>query len=71
MKAIKEFLTLTSQNTESFALEEALEFNQQKNKSINDFVIVRALGHGAFGRVMLAQDRADCTLEVTQRSFTP
>jgi len=62
---------LTSQNTESFNIEEVRELReQQKNKSINDFVIVRALGRGAFGRVMLARDKTDGTHFLIQTSST-
>lgn len=60
---IKEFLTLTSQNTESFydadhlhAKDIAVE-NENQPKSIGDFTVVRGLGKGAFGQVFLVKDK--------------
>ena len=61
---IKEFLTLTSQNTESFFDVDNSNSNLHKNdaplqqKCISDFSIVRGLGKGAFGQVYMVRDKS-------------
>lgn len=60
---IKEFLTLTSQNTESFFdvsysnIKETAQDQKSLQKSIQDFEVVRGLGKGAFGQVFLVKDK--------------
>lgn len=61
---IKEFLTLTSQNTESFFDADHSNSHPHKNdvpsqqKCISDFAIVRGLGKGAFGQVYMVRDKS-------------
>lgn len=61
---IKEFLTLTSQNAESFydiSQPQGRDNNPDlgsKSKSISDFTVVRGLGKGAFGQVFLVKDKS-------------
>jgi hypothetical protein len=63
---IKEFLTLSAQNTVSFyhrAQSKSLEPSsrmtdkpQRAVKAITDFKVVRGLGKGAFGQVFMVKD---------------
>lgn len=63
---IKEFLTLSAQNTVSFyhraqskSLEPSskmTEKQQRQVKAITDFKVVRGLGKGAFGQVFMVKD---------------
>jgi|LakMenEpi03Aug12_release.lakeMendotaPanAssembly.Ray.scaffolds.fasta_scaffold526696_1 hypothetical protein len=63
---IKEFLTLSAQNTVSFyhraqskSLEPSskmAEKQQRAVKAITDFKVVRGLGKGAFGQVFMVKD---------------
>jgi hypothetical protein len=63
---IKEFLTLSAQNTISFynransrAVEPSprpIEKPQRPAKAITDFKVVRGLGKGAFGQVFMVKD---------------
>ena len=61
---IKEFLTLTSQNTESFFDADHSNAHLHKtdtltqSKYITDFAIVRGLGKGAFGQVYMVRDKS-------------
>lgn len=61
---IKEFLTLTSQNTLSFFdisqsnLKECSQEQSSNQKSIQDFEVVRGLGKGAFGQVFLVKEKS-------------
>lgn len=74
---IKEFLTLTSQNTESFFDAERAEGRtiaadpSQQSKFITDFTIVRGLGKGAFGQVYMVRDNSKSILLLTKANATP
>lgn len=63
---IKEFLTLSAQNTVSFyhraqskSLEPSCKMAEKQEravKAITDFKVVRGLGKGAFGQVFMVKD---------------
>ncbi len=56
---IRDFLTLTSQNTSIFYEDmknHSEESAKKSHKVITDFKVKRALGKGAFGEVFMVQD---------------
>jgi hypothetical protein len=68
---VKEFMTLTSQNTESFyepMEEQGADAPVVQQKIISDFAMVRGLGRGASGEVYLVRTKDKSTVELTQRS---
>jgi hypothetical protein len=77
---IKEFLTLSAQNTISFynrtqsraVTEQAIKMEkaERQAKNITDFKVVRGLGKGAFGQVFMVKDTQESIAPPIQTSST-
>lgn len=52
-------MTLTSMNTPSYDLEILRQERRKHDKNISDFKVIRVLGQGSFGKVMLVEDKED------------
>jgi hypothetical protein len=48
---------LTSLNTSSYDLQTPRESRRKQNRNISDFKVIRVLGQGSFGKVMLVEDK--------------